>query len=47
MFRCYSYAIIRERINLCLLKLQLLTKYFKNRNFSKQELMRSLMMVEL
>jgi len=24
MFRCYSYAIIRDRINLCLLKLQLL-----------------------
>jgi hypothetical protein len=23
MFRCYSYTIIRERINLCLLKLQL------------------------
>ena len=22
MFRCYSYTIIRERINLCLLKLQ-------------------------
>ena len=21
MFRCYSYTIIRERINLCLLKL--------------------------
>jgi len=27
MFRCYSYTIIRGRINLCLLKLQLL-KYF-------------------
>jgi len=27
MFRCYSYTIIRVRINLCLLKLQLL-KYF-------------------
>jgi len=26
MFRCYSYTIIRERINLCLLKLQLLTQ---------------------
>jgi len=26
MFRCYSYTIIRERINLCLLKL-LLLKY--------------------
>ena len=25
MFRCYSYTIIRERINLCLLKLQLTT----------------------
>ena len=24
MFRCYSYTIIRERINLYLLKLQLL-----------------------
>ena len=24
MFRCYSYTIIRERINLCLLKIQLL-----------------------
>ena len=24
MFRCYSYTIIREGINLCLLKLQLL-----------------------
>ena len=24
MFRCYSYTIIRERINLCLLKFQLL-----------------------
>jgi len=24
MFRCYIYTIIRERINLCLLKLQLL-----------------------
>ena len=24
MFRCYSYTIIRERINLCLQKLQLL-----------------------
>jgi len=24
MFRCYSYTTIRERINLCLLKLQLL-----------------------
>ena len=24
MFRCYSYTIIRKRINLCLLKLQLL-----------------------
>jgi len=23
MFRCYSYTIIRERINFCLLKLQL------------------------
>jgi hypothetical protein len=23
MFRCYSYTIIRERINMCLLKLQL------------------------
>jgi len=24
MFRCYSYTVIRERIDLCLLKLQLL-----------------------
>jgi len=24
MFQCYSYTIIRERIDLCLLKLQLL-----------------------
>ena len=24
MFRCYSYTVIRERINLCLLKLQML-----------------------
>jgi len=24
MFQCYSYTIISERINLCLLKLQLL-----------------------
>jgi len=24
MFRCYSYTVIRERINLCLLKLRLL-----------------------
>jgi len=30
MFRCYSYTIIRERINLCLLKLQLKKEYFKN-----------------
>ena len=29
MFRCYSYTIIRERINLCLLKLQLLKKSIK------------------
>jgi len=29
MFRCYSYTIIRERINLCLLKLQLLKHYIK------------------
>ena len=27
MFRCYSYTVIRERINLCLLKLQLLQQY--------------------
>ena len=27
MFRCYSYTIIRERINSCLLELQLLKKY--------------------
>jgi len=29
MFRCYSYTIIRERINLCLLKLQLLKQSIK------------------
>jgi len=29
MFRCYSYTIIRERINLCLLKLQLLKSFIK------------------
>jgi len=29
MFRCYSYTIIRERINLCLLKLQLLKESIK------------------
>ena len=29
MFRCYSYTIIRERINLCLLKLQLLNTPLK------------------
>jgi len=29
MFRCYSYTIIRELINLCLLKLQLLKQSFK------------------
>jgi len=29
MFRCYSYAIISERINLCLLKLQLLKQSIK------------------
>jgi len=85
MFRCYSHTIIRERINLCLLKLQLkysikmhrcvvntvvvwlhilglywcmyvalfgrghtptyLMDYFNNSNFSKHELMCSLMMV--
>ena len=38
MFRCYSYTIIMERINSRLLKLQF-------SNFSKRELMRSLMMV--
>jgi len=42
MFRCYSYIIIRERIILCLLKLQLLKWSI---NFSKHKLMRSLMMV--
>jgi len=26
MFRCYSYTIVRERINLCLLKLQLINE---------------------
>jgi hypothetical protein len=29
MFRCYSYTIIRERINLCLPKLQLLRQSTK------------------
>jgi len=29
MFRCYSYTIFRERINLCLLKLQLLKQSIK------------------
>ena len=29
MFWCYSYTIIRERINLCLLKLQLLKQSIK------------------
>ena len=29
MFRCYSYTIIRERINLCLVKLQLLKQSIK------------------
>jgi len=29
MFRCYGYTIIRERINLCLLKLHLLKHSFK------------------
>ena len=31
MFRCYSYTIIRERIYLCLLKLQLLKQSIKIR----------------
>ena len=44
MFRCYSYTIIRERINSCLLKLQLL-KY--SINFSKHVVMCSLLMVQL
>jgi len=29
MFRCYIYTIIRERINLCLIKLQLLKDSIK------------------
>jgi len=29
MFPCYSYTIIRERINLCILKLQLLKQSIK------------------
>jgi len=77
MLRCYSYTIIRERINLCLQKLLLLNSpllpnsaytnkdliygshtttvltthrcilldHFRNCNFSKHKLMRSLMMV--
>jgi len=36
MFRCYSYTIIRERINLCLLKLQLLK--YNNCNFSRYKI---------
>ena len=31
MFRCYSYTIIRERFNSCLLKLQLLQQSIKIR----------------
>ena len=33
MFRCYSYTTIRERINLCLLKLQLLKQSIKIHRF--------------
>ena len=33
MFRRYSYTIIRERINLCLLKLQLLKQSIKTHRF--------------
>ena len=33
MFRCYSYTIIRERINLYLLKLQLLKCSIKIHRF--------------
>jgi len=40
MFWRYSYTIIRERINLCLL-----IDCFINCNISKHKLMRSLMMV--
>ena len=29
MFQCYSYTIIRESINLCLLRLQLLKQSIK------------------
>jgi len=29
MFRCYSYTVIRERINLCLLNLQLIKQSIK------------------
>jgi len=29
MFRCYSYTVIREHINLCLLKLQFLKQSIK------------------
>jgi len=32
MFRCYSYTIIRECINLCLLKLQLLKESINSFN---------------
>ena len=33
MFRCYSYTIIRERIDSCLLKLQLLNQSYKMHRF--------------
>ena len=54
MFRCYSYTIIRERINLCLCSHTttmltthrcILMDYFNNCNFSEHKLMRSLIMV--
>ena len=33
MFQCYSYTVIREHINLCLLKLQLLKQSIKIHRF--------------
>ena len=46
MFRCYSYTIIMERINLCLLKCVSYT-IIRERfyYFSKHELKRCLMMI--
>ena len=35
MFRCYSYTVIRKRIDLCLLKLQMLEEISKGENIVK------------